>query len=238
MHATEIQTVDTVLDRMREIDRGLDPRDGLARFNRVYLRITELVAADLEAGFFHDPDFVARLDQVFAGLYFDNVALDEAGRTPGAAWRPLFRARADRAVCALQFVLAGMNAHINHDLALAVVATCAERGVPPGPGVHADYLRINEVLARAEAEVRRAVEPWLLRLATRDAEAVKHILASFSVARARDMAWCAVELLWPQRATPALFDDSVALLGQTVGLVGRLLVTPVLPPDLADELPG
>ncbi|MFC0040835.1 DUF5995 family protein [Actinomadura rayongensis] len=234
MHTTVVQTVDPVLDRMRAIGRGLGPHDGVGRFNRVYLRVTELVAADLSAGAFHDPDFVARLDRVFAGLYFDAVAADEAGRAPGHAWRPLFEARGARAVCPLQHVLAGMNAHISHDLPLAVIETCAERGLTPGPAVHADYLRVNDLLARAEAEARREVEPWLLRLATRDLETVKHIIGTFGVARARDLAWCAVEALWPQRGTP-LFDASADLLARTVETTGRLLVTPVVPPVFADE---
>ena len=40
------------------------------------------------------------------------------------AWQPLFERRADPGIEPIQFALAGMNAHINHDLPLAVVATC------------------------------------------------------------------------------------------------------------------
>ncbi|MQY05739.1 DUF5995 family protein [Actinomadura macrotermitis] len=220
-----------VVDRMREIDRELDPRDGVACFNRVYLRVTELVAARLTEGFFEDGRFVERLDELFAGLYFANVA--DGGADP--SWRPLFQARDDHAVWSLQFVLAGINAHVNHDLALAVVAACAERGVEPGTRpVHADFLRVNELLAQVEAQARGEVEPELLKFATKEAEALKHIVGSFSIARARDMAWCTVEALWPQREIHRLYDTSVAILAQTVGLTGRLLVTPVIPASAFD----
>ncbi|MFC9971565.1 DUF5995 family protein [Spirillospora sp. NPDC127200] len=226
-----MKTVQDVVERMREIDRSLDPDDGVACFNRVYLRVTELVLRNLEEGFFADPEFVRRLDVVFADLYFGNVDDALAGRRPDRCWRPLFEAREDGTVWPLQFVLAGMNAHINHDLALAVIATCAERGLPPGrEPVRADFLKVNGLLARIESEVRRDLEPHLLRVATRDAETIKHIVGSFSVARARDMAWCTVENLWPQRNLEPLYDASVAVLSQAVGVVGRLLVTPVVPP--------
>ncbi|MBW8483088.1 DUF5995 family protein [Actinomadura parmotrematis] len=218
--------VGAVIARMREIGAALPAEDGVARFNRVYLRVTELVAAHLAAGTFEDPAFVARLDEVFAGLYFANV--DDGGADP--SWRPLFECRRHRGVWNLQYVLAGMNAHINHDLALAVIATCEERGVEPDdPPVHADFRRVNGLLAEVEAEVRREVEPELLRLATREAEGLKHIVGSFSVARARDLAWFSVRSLWPIRHTGHPYRAAVGIMAESVGLAGRLLLTPVAP---------
>jgi hypothetical protein len=54
----------------------------------------------------------------------------------------------------IQFAFADMNAHINHDLPFAVVATCKEFGKNPGsPPVHAGYQRVNELLTKVESEV-------------------------------------------------------------------------------------
>ena len=42
----------------------------------------------------------------------------------------------------VQFALAGMNAHINHDLPLAVVSTCSALATAPEVGPHfADWRR-------------------------------------------------------------------------------------------------
>lgn len=225
-----MRTIADVIKEMVRIEEELDERDGVACFNHVYRQVTELVAQHLDDGSFEDGDFIEHLDVRFAELYFANVRAVQEGRRADRSWRPLFAARGDRTIWPLQFALAGMNAHINHDLALAVVTTCAERGTTPDTRpVHADYLRVNRLLAQIEARIRAQFEPFLLRVATRDAETLKHLVTSFSVARARDMAWGLVEALWPLRPAPLLYGQTAAVNGQAVGVIGRFILTPVVP---------
>ena len=49
-----------------------------------------------------------------------------------------------------------MNAHIAHDLAIAVVDTCRELGVEPEDETpeHADFTLTNEVLREAAEEIK------------------------------------------------------------------------------------
>ncbi|RKT55362.1 DUF5995 family protein [Saccharothrix australiensis] len=224
-------SVEQVVQRMKTIDEQLDPCDGVACFNRMYLRVTELVGQHIVEGFFEDPVFLERMDVLFAGLYFKAVDAAVAGEEPPVPWKPLFDARDDRTVWPLQFALAGMNAHINHDLALAVIATCQERGTTPlTKPVHADYLRVNELLSRAEAEVRAEYEPQLLSLATADAEQLKHVLSSFSIARTRDASWGTALTLWQQRTLKPVYRTTLAAVATDVALVGAALLTPVVPP--------
>ncbi|MEV6391367.1 DUF5995 family protein [Nocardia xishanensis] len=232
MKVTQIPgSVEDVIRRMRAIKDELDPRDGVASFNNMYLRVTELVGQQITEGFFADAAFVERLDVIFARLYFDAVDAAEHGKRPNPVWWPVFDSRADRTVWPLQFALAGMNAHINHDLASAVVETCKERGATPDTKpVHADYLRVNELLSKIESEVRAEYEPALLKLSTKDAEALKHILTGFSIARARDTAWATTQILWRQRNNRVLLGMTQRTLEETVGTTGRMLVTPVVPP--------
>jgi hypothetical protein len=124
-----------------------------------------------------------------------------------------------------------MNAHINHDPPLAVVATCKEfEKDPDTPPVHADYQRVNELLTKVESEVRQSFEAKLVHLATKDTEALKHIVGSWSITAARDLAWNNTEMLWAQHNMSFLYNKSVASLAYTVGTTGRMLVTPVVPP--------
>jgi hypothetical protein len=174
------------------------------------------------------------LDVIFASLYFQSFEAAQAGGTPDRSWKPLYDARSNPVVWPIQFAFAGMNAHINHDLPLAVIATCKEFGkAPDTTPIHADYQRVNELLAKVESEVRQSFETKLLHLATSDAETLKHIVSSWDITAARDLAWDNTEVLWTQRTIPFLYDKSVAALAETVGLTGRLLVTPVVspPPD-------
>ena len=110
-------------------------------------------------GFFTDPAFMTSLDVTFAGLYF--AAVNAAG-DPAAvplAWRPLMEQRAVAGIEPIQFALAGMNAHINHDLPLAMVTTCTALATSPDAGSHfADYQKVDQLLDAAEQSIRQSFE--------------------------------------------------------------------------------
>ncbi|GAA1960294.1 DUF5995 family protein [Kitasatospora viridis] len=227
------ESVDEVIQRMKRIDAELPATDGVACFNRMYLTVTELVAAKLTEGFFQDGAFIERMDVIFAGLYFRNVDAAAAGRPVNPAWEPLIadRGKGDR-LWPIQFAMAGMNAHINHDLALAVVLTCQERRTSPDAApVHADYQKVDQLLAQVEVQVREEFEPERLRLATADAQALEHLLSDCTIDGARDAAWLSAQSLWVERELPFAFDLSCDALARTVGVAGHLLLTPVAPPS-------
>jgi hypothetical protein len=219
-------SVADVLARMRAIAAQLSPSDGAEVFNGVYLRVTEMMADRLATGgVFHDNAFVTDLAVRFAGYWFD--AYDATGAKPNA-WEPLFAARKSLRVLPIQFALAGMNAHIEHDLALAVIATCAARGcTPDSPGVHADYQKINDVLASVEAEIRRSFLTDVEKSVDDHLEPVAHLITSWDIAKARDFAWLTVQTMWELRRVSGLFDAYAAGLARTVGMGSRLLLTPL-----------
>lgn len=213
-----------VLARMREVDAGLPPGDGVAVFNRVYVAVTEQVRRRLAAGDFADREAAGELAVRFAGRYLAAVEDDAAGRRPPACWRPLLRLRAHPRIRPLQFALAGINAHVGHDLALAVVDTCrvTGRGLPD---LEADFDRVGEVLTAIEVEVRELLMPGPDLLEA--ADPLTHLVGSWSLARARDAAWAAARLLWALRGTDDAYDECVSRLDAGVGLIGRLLLTPL-----------
>ncbi|MGO4617206.1 DUF5995 family protein [Nocardia sp. 2YAB30] len=86
------------------------------------------------------------------------------------------------------------------------------------------------MLAKVEAEVRAEYEPAMLRLATKDAETLKYILSSFSIAGARDAAWATTQILCIQRDNNLLLGTTQQALEQSVATAGRMLLTPVVPP--------
>ncbi|MFB6888551.1 DUF5995 family protein [Kitasatospora sp. NPDC056327] len=217
--------------RMRGIGAGLDPRDGVACFNRAYLAVMELIGQGFAAGRFADRAFAERLAVVLANLYFDAVDAAAAGRPVNPAWQPLFEARGSRKVWPVQFVFAGMYAHVNHDLAPAVVATCIEcRTTPDTPPVHADYLAVGELFVRVEAQARAEFGARIGRVAPGPAEPLEHIVSGFSVARAGEAAWAAVQTLWHQRNIRPMYEATLAAVTASTALAGRMLVTPVLAP--------
>ena len=120
-----------VLARMEAIAAGLPAGDGVACFNHLYLEVTKAVDGQVATAGFADPAFLGALDVTFAGLYFAAVDDAAAGRKPSRAWAPLFEARGRTGIAPIQFALAGMNAHINHDLPIALVKTFEALGSSP-----------------------------------------------------------------------------------------------------------
>lgn len=221
-------TVADVLDRLRAIQRTLPPGDGVAVFNGMYLDVTERVAAAIDADDFADAAFMAELDVRFANRWLLAYDAAAAGREPPSAWQPLFEERMTPGVLPIQHALAGMNAHIEHDLSLAVVDTCRARLTQPGSeAVRQDYDRVNEVLASVESEIRRSFLTEIGQRVDDEIGAVAHLVSAWNIDKARDLAWVNVETLWTVRKLPPLFDRYAAMLSHTVGMGSRLLLTPV-----------
>ena len=218
------QTVADVVTRLRAISAESPTGDGARVFNDVYLRVTELVADRLRIpGVFHDPAFIAELDVRFAALWF--TAYD-ADRSKPKAWAPLFAARSNTRILPIQFALAGMNAHIENDLPLAVVTTCAARNrAPSGSGVRDDYDKVNELLADVEGEIRRSFLTEVDNAIDDTIEPVARLITSWDIARARDFAWLNVETLWELRRIRSLYDSYRATLARSVAMGSRLLLT-------------
>jgi Family of unknown function (DUF5995) len=215
---------------MTAIAESLPPDDGVACFNELYLAVTREVLAETRVQAFEDPAFVARLDVVFAGLYFSAVDADAAHSPVARAWAPLFQVRSHKRIAAIQFAFAGMNAHINHDLGLALVAALREQGLRPtrDSAQHRDYLLINELLERVEERVKERFAKGLVGVADEALGRLDDVAAMWSVARARDAAWTHAETLWAIRDAPPLQEAFLLTLGRMVGLAGRGLLIPTL----------
>src|SRR5271163_4717652 len=109
-----VSTIAQVISRMEAINTSLGRKDGVAIFDRLYLQVTRAVDAASVGTDFEDRPFVDRLDVLFAGLYFDAETTITNGASCPLAWRPLVETRSQPRE-PIQFALAGMVAHINHD---------------------------------------------------------------------------------------------------------------------------
>lgn len=235
--AQSITPVDAVVSRMRVLDATLPERDGVAVFNRVYLAVTEEVDRRLDAGAFPDREAAITLDVLFAERYLrvaeEGPPVSHAPSSEGpsgrpalfpACWRPLLQFRRHPGVRPLQFALAGINAHIGHDLALAVVDTCRTLGCEPAH-LEDEFDRVGDLLVSMEERIREDLMPGpdLLQIA----DPLTHLLGSWSLERARDATWSAARALWALRKLPDLAEEFGDRLDAAVGFAGRLLLTPL-----------
>jgi Family of unknown function (DUF5995) len=225
-------TVPEVIARMQAIEASAAPTDGVVCFTRLYREVTEGVNSELGGAVFGDPRFMVSLDVRFAGLFF--AAVDAYGRDPSSvpsAWAPLFAHRSQPGIAPLQFALAGMNAHINRDLPVALVATWGELGVEPSESSpqHTDFQRVNSLLTDVEEKLKASyMTGWIARLDRlfHRLDRIDDVLAMWDVARARDAAWTNGEALWALRSDEALSAAFLVTLDRMVGFAGRGLLLP------------
>ncbi len=217
--------IEAVVSELDTVRAPLPASDGIAVFVDIYRQVTALVAQRVADGTFQDPAFTEALDVAFAGIFLDVPHAIAAGTPVATSWSPLVEARAGR-LFPLQFALAGMNAHINHDLAVAVVETCKQRNRDPQSGtIHDDFNRINGVLSELVGPVRqefldKAVVQYGAPLAP-----LANILTNFSMDRARDAAWASALTMWAVRDLPLVPEATEEALANTVNLVSRQLLT-------------
>lgn len=220
------------LERYQEILDATPPRyqdDGVASFNYLYTVITRDVLDKLDEGtYFEDNDYLASLDVVFAIRYFSAMGL-----CPGpdhvcpTSWAVLVRHRDNPAISPLQFAVAGVNAHINFDLAMAVVTTAEDLGRRLGAGSQrADFQRINAIFADHMHRLREHFEGRFLREEDRAAlAAMADLIDDVLVVGARDVAWHHAEHLWRLRNDPAETAHWLHGLDVLVGLAGRAILS-------------
>jgi hypothetical protein len=222
-------TVEGVIARMREIDAELPAADGVSVFNRMYLtvteRIAEIIALRGEEETFRDAEVMADLDVRFANLWLAAYDADAAQRKVPAAWRPVFELRHRRRL-PVQYAVAGMNSHIEHDLPIAVIATCKAHGLEPDD-LHRDYEAVNKVLAQVEGPIRRSFLDEFGRELDDEVGPVVHLISSWNIDKARDLSWITVETLWALRGAKFLRDRIQDSLAHTVGMTSRALLSPV-----------
>lgn len=230
--ARPVHTVEEVIAVMNAIDGRLEDRDGLKWFNRLYLRVTVSVKNALATAAFHDPAFMARLDVVFAQLYFDAILLAERDMAAApAAWRPLLETRSASGITRLRFAIAGMNAHINRDLPDGIVQCFTALGGDPLSDTRRrqDFDSVNAILERVEEEVKAEFAVGIIGVVDEVGHHIDDELAMWKVRKARAAAWTNAKVLWTLAGVPPLRDDFFRRLDGLVGLASLGLLLPRLP---------
>ena len=223
------QTIADVLATMRAIDALAADGDGLKWFNWLYMEVTSAVEARVSQGGFTDTAWLAELDVQFARLYFKALGTQLSGTPPARCWRALFDRRSQAPIARIQFALSGINAHINHDLALAIKATCQATGTSPSheSTQYRDYTAVNGTL---DGLVDLAKQTLMVRLLGDALPAVSHLedtVAAWNVAAAREAAWVNAEMLWSVRSFPRLSARYVETMDGIAALAGKTLLVPV-----------
>lgn len=212
-------------DGLEALEHALRKRqDRRAIFTSAYLNITRAIAQALEAGTFRDGAWTTRYTIAFANLYRSALLAYEQGDIAAVpkSWRIAFATACGGRALVIQDLVLGINAHINHDLALALV----EIGIDPDRAArYADHCTVNQVLHTAvdpmQERVGRLYAP-ILNLLDRGCERLDEEIACFSVAKARESAWTTALALTNARdeseraAIRTSLDDRSAVLARLI----------------------
>jgi len=228
------QTIADVIPMLESIQSICSDGDGLKWFNGLYLEVTRAVQARVQAAGFGDSQWIAALDVRFAVFYFvamrgalSGAALPGAG-APGC-WQALFNVRNQAAVARIQFALAGMNAHINHDLPQAVADVCAATSIEPqhGSTQYNDFTALNTTLDSLIDAAKKNLCVRLLGDALPPVSRLEDTIAAWSISSAREAAWNNAELLVHLEDEPPISGTFVDTLDDLTAATSETLLVPV-----------
>jgi len=223
-------TIPEVIGVMQTIDQACTDGDGLKWFNWLYLQVTQTVERKIDGSGLEDAAWLAELDVQFAALYFSALRGYLAGGECPQCWAAMFAVRANVRLARIQCALAGINAHINHDLPAAIVATCTVKGTTPGKATpqYRDYTALN---APIDSLIEVAKRTLMVRLLGDSLPVVSHVedmAAAWGTSEAREQAWNHAEALWELRGLPAIAQGYLDGLDGLVTFGNKALLTAAL----------
>lgn len=190
--APPYETVDDVVAGLTTLERAcIEARDRRGVFVSAYIRITHELIRRIEAGRFHDGEWLASYIVAFAELHRRALAAYEADDREQVPkpWRVAFDAAVDGRSVIVQDLILGINAHINHDLPIALRMVSID---PHRQRRYEDHTAVNDALRETTNTVQERLSqiyvPALGFLDLAGGE-VDEVLTNFSFEKARDTAW-------------------------------------------------
>jgi hypothetical protein len=122
-------------------------------FARTYLTMTlEEIARIAQKDFFVDAAWMSEFAVRFASRY--ELALTDPARRP-RPWAIAFDTAAGGGRFVIRNLLLGVNAHMGYDLAMVLAEGLIDANPPPER--HRDFVKVNDVIARAVDPVQRTL---------------------------------------------------------------------------------
>lgn len=232
-------SVQDVIDGLSRLERAfLRSRDRRGVFVTAYLQITRELQRRIAAGRFADNAWVGRYLVAFANLYRAALAAYEAGQRGSVteAWKVALDTSAAGVALVIQDLMLGINAHINHDLPLALKNV----GVDPDRELrYRDHIAVNDALRETTETVQDRIAAMYasgLGVLDRLLGNLDEEFTSFSFDAARGHAWNMGVALVNVQTEPerALLTASIS---RQAAVVARVILAPNAPfPWLIDVL--
>ena len=188
---TEFSSVDGVAEGLAKFEKHcIDTEDLRGVFATSYLEITRSIASQIDYAF-KDPEWVAAYLIRFGNLYREALINFEKGdiKQIPKSWFIAFEAAKMKEGLVIQHLILGINAHINHDLAISL----HDVGIDPGRNdKYHDHTKVNTILSKSTENLKREVATKYAPVLERLDRTTGHIsddVTNFSIPKAREHAW-------------------------------------------------
>ncbi len=143
----KLSSIDEVISKFREINTKFKKeKNHRLIFATTYLDSTVELKKEIEKNSFYYPNWVESIVVDFANLYISSLKNYERRKKTAISWNAAFKINDEKYHKLSVQLLLAMNAHIYHDLPIALVKSF-DRGYDPEK-VRRDFYKMNEVFER------------------------------------------------------------------------------------------
>jgi hypothetical protein len=224
----QYESVDDVIEGLSALEKVLyERRDRRGVFTSAYLSMTKEIEGSVGEHQYKDGEWVSRYAVSFANLYRSAFVSFEEGDLDAVPkpWRMSFEASSAGRGLLLQDLLLGINAHINHDLPIALVDVTID---PNREQRRHDHFAVNQSIKRATDPVQDRISSLyapVFRLLDEGFGRLDEDVTSFSIEKARLNAWVSAIAL-----ASAADDDERAVVREAIsdraGVMAKLILAP------------
>jgi hypothetical protein len=153
VNMAKIKSVEAVLVELDLLDSKLSQNhlDQFSLFNQAYYVVTNTIKQAAEHDYFNNPEFIEKFSVCFARYYFQAINdTSTVGLDVAPAWAKINKAAEFKSVPSFILLLMGANAHINHDLPLALLETMS---MQKKDDLLRDVLKIDKLLMKSGREI-------------------------------------------------------------------------------------
>jgi hypothetical protein len=233
------QSVPEVVHSFKWLENYFFQKDDLRGvFTTAYLHITQSIGAAVEEDSFKDTLWSQNYLICFANLYRVAILNNARGNKDlvPKSWKTSFELAEKKEGFVIQHLMLGINAHINHDLALALHEVKID---PNRDDKYKDHTDINIILEKATNGLKHSVAEKYAPILKRLDKGLGNIddqITAFSIPKAREHAWSMAIAL---RLAQTDFEKNILQrsLDEQAAVIARLiLASPIQHPKVKETV--
>jgi hypothetical protein len=225
VNVSEVKTFDGILRELRKLEKQLPGSDlsQLVTFNTAYTIVTTAIKDAARDHYFDNPIFIERFTACFARYYFQAVnKMADGSADLAGAWAAMNDKDLTNTMPRSVMLLMGANAHINHDLPLALAEFISNEKTQYSLR---DVRKVDRVLLKSGKQILDAFDeptPRLRRLKRR-LQAAYYRPIMYTILYWRVIAWRNYRFIRRQNKTVNLHEKRSIRIANRLLRVGKSL---------------